>query len=271
MPKRVIVTRPAGQALGWTQALRQAGLDALSLPLIAINPPADATAMQAAWNGMAEFDAVMFVSANAVQYFFQAKPQGLSVFASGSALKARAYATGPGTVAALQACGAAPDWIDAPDAQAGQFDSEALWEVIQSRVQPGFRLLIARGTLAAAPADSTDMLPQGAGRDWFAAQVEHAGGQVEFVVTYQRSAPLLSMNALALTQVASRDGSVWLFSSSEAVANLQQTCPGQDWAHGVAIATHPRIAQAAREAGFGTVLESRPALQALVASIESLP
>lgn len=271
LPKRVIVTRPAGQALGWTQALRQAGFDALSLPLIAINPPSDATAMQTAWSAMAGFDAVMFVSANAVHHFFQAKPQGLAVFANGSPLKTRAYATGPGTVAALQACGAAPDWIDAPDAQAGQFDSEALWEVIQSRVTPGFRVLIARGTQATDEADSAGTLQQGAGRDWFASQVERAGGLVEFVVTYQRSAPQLSLNAMALTQVASHDGSVWLFSSSEAVTNLCQICPGQVWTQGIALATHPRIAAAAREAGFGTVLESRPSLEALVASIESLP
>ncbi|MGE3348297.1 MAG: uroporphyrinogen-III synthase, partial [Ramlibacter sp.] len=36
-----------------------------------------------------------------------------------------------------------------------------------------------------------------------------------------------------------------------------------------AVATHPRIAQAAREAGFGVVCESRPALADVVASIES--
>ena len=271
LPKRVIVTRPAGQAHGWTQALRQAGFEALSLPLIAISPPSDTTALQAAWNHLPGFDAVMFVSANAVQHFFQAKPPEVPVFTSGSPLKARAYATGPGTVSALLACGASADWIDAPDAQAGQFDSEALWDVIHSRVMPGFRVLIARGTHGADEPDSAGSLPQGAGRDWFASQVERAGGQVEFVVTYQRSAPVLSLNAVALTQVASHDGSIWLFSSSEAVNNLQQSCPGQDWTHGIALATHPRIAAAAREAGFGTVLESRPSLEALVASIESLP
>lgn len=277
LPKRVIVTRPAGQAHGWTQALRQAGFDALSLPLIAINPPSSSAEMQAAWSELSSFDAVMFVSANAVNYFFQAKPQGLVAFTHGASLKARAFATGPGTVAALKACGVEPDWIDAPDAQAGQFDSEALWDVVQSRVTPGCRVLIARGTVGTEHADSKEQadgqaaLPQGAGRDWFASQVEQAGGKVEFVVTYERTAPQLGLNAIALTQVAAHDGSVWLFSSSEAVANLRDICPGQDWGRGIAIATHSRIAAAAREAGFGTVLESRPSLEALVASIESLP
>ena len=36
-----------------------------------------------------------------------------------------------------------------------------------------------------------------------------------------------------------------------------------------ALATHPRIAQAARDAGFSVVSESRPGMDDLVASIES--
>jgi uroporphyrinogen-III synthase len=89
-------------------------------------------------------------------------------------------------------------------------------------------------------------------------------------VAYQRRLPTLSANALALMQVAAGDGSVWLFSSSEAVGNLRTLCPGQTWRAAVALATHPRIAQAARDAGFGRVYNARPALADLLASIESL-
>ena len=73
----------------------------------------------------------------------------------------------------------------------------------------------------------------------------------------------------AATQAAT-DGSVWLFSSSEAIGNLVAACPGQDWGRAKAVVTHARIAQAAREAGFPVVCESRPTLAALMASIESL-
>lgn len=238
----------------------------------------------------------MFVSANAVKYFFQARPHDAVAFCSTSRFKARAYATGPGTVAALHECGAGPEWIAAPDAQAGQFDSEALWAVVQKQVKANTRVLIVRGMEApdasgsgigaaqagaaqagfaqagAAQAGSVAALTSasGAGRDWFAQQVEQAGGTVEFVVAYQRGVPALGMNAMALVQVAAQDGSVWLLSSSEAVANLRVLCPAQDWSGAVAVATHARIASAARALGFGTVLESRPALEDLVASIESL-
>ncbi|HEY3049162.1 MAG TPA: uroporphyrinogen-III synthase, partial [Polaromonas sp.] len=70
------------------------------------------------------------------------------------------------------------------------------------------------------------------------------------------------------------DGSVWLFSSSEAVANLasQPHLSRLDWRRARAVATHPRIADTLRAAGWGVVVESRPALKdikAVVRSIES--
>ena len=73
-----------------------------------------------------------------------------------------------------------------------------------------------------------------------------------------------------MVQQAAHDGAVWIFSSSEAIANLVSQCPHQSWRHARAVATHQRIAQAAREAGFAVVCESRPSLQDVMASIESL-
>ena len=88
-------------------------------------------------------------------------------------------------------------------------------------------------------------------------------------MAYQRGAPRFSAQEVALAQQAARDGSVWLLSSSEAVAHLAEALPGQHWGAAHALATHPRIAEAARAAGFGTVRECRPALEDVVASIES--
>ena len=65
------------------------------------------------------------------------------------------------------------------------------------------------------------------------------------------------------------DGSVWLFSSAEGLDSLPRL-PTGDWSHARAIATHPRIAEAARAAGWGVVIESRPSVDDIVASIESL-
>jgi uroporphyrinogen-III synthase len=70
-------------------------------------------------------------------------------------------------------------------------------------------------------------------------------------------------------KAAASDGSFWLLSSTEALGNLIASLPGHDWQHAKAVATHPRIAKAAQAAGFGTVLESRPLIQEVIASIES--
>lgn len=261
---RVIVTRPGAQAGKWVAGLAAAGLDALALPLIEIAAVADSSALAAAWAGLATYDAVLFVSVNAVDYFFAAR--------SGTPWPGhtRLYATGPGSVAALVRSGADAAQIDAPAANAAQFDSEALWQVVAASVQPGFRVLIVRGSNE-ANADEDAPAAAGAGRDWFAQQVRAQGGQADFLVAYERRAPHFSANALALLQVAAHDGTVWLFSSSEAVANLCSAASGQSWARARAVATHPRIAQTARACGFGTVQESRPQLSDLIASIESLP
>jgi uroporphyrinogen-III synthase len=74
---------------------------------------------------------------------------------------------------------------------------------------------------------------------------------------------------LAMMAQAATDKSVWLLSSSEAVTNLR-TVSCLNWSNARAVATHPRIAQAARDAGFGVVYESRPLFANVVASIEYL-
>jgi uroporphyrinogen-III synthase len=45
--------------------------------------------------------------------------------------------------------------------------------------------------------------------------------------------------------------------------------PGSGWNRHRALATHPRIAAAVREHGFGHILECRPTLEAVVACLQS--
>jgi hypothetical protein len=49
----VIVTRPAREAVQWVDDLRAAGLDAVALPLIVIEPVADAALLRDAWRRLA--------------------------------------------------------------------------------------------------------------------------------------------------------------------------------------------------------------------------
>lgn len=272
---RVIVTRPAREAAQWVQELSQQGVQAQALPLIQVGPVPELAPLQAAWRQLPAFAAVMFVSANAAEQFFAAKPASASTsaFTAEGALQPRAWATGPGTTAALLRAGVAPAVLDAPPADAAQFDSEALWARVSHQVQAGSRVLIVRGrdAVAAGAADTFAPDAAGVGRDWLAQRLQQAGARVEWVVAYQRTAPVWLAPERALAQQAASDGSVWLFSSTQAVTHLLALLPGQVWTAARAVATHARIAQALRNAGFGTVTESRPTLRDVMASIESLP
>jgi uroporphyrinogen-III synthase len=262
---RVIVTRPRADAGKWVNDLRTAGYDAIALPLMDVSGPPVPQAVDDAWRRLESFDAVMFVSGNAAMHFFKQKPPESTVFNTRTAIKIRAYAPGPGTADALLREGVASECIDVPASDAAQFDSESLWAVVQSQVVPGFRLLVVRGATVDVEGPGG-----GVGREWFAQQVRDAGGAVEFVATYQRGVPNWTPAQRTLAQAALVDGSLWLLTSSEAVLNLGALCRGQSLQNAAAVATHARIAQAARTAGFGRVLESAPSLTALLSSIESL-
>lgn len=262
---RVVVTRPQRDAQGWVRALAAAGLDVLALPLIEISAVADQAPLHSAWQRLGDYVGVMFVSGNAVDAFFAARPLACASFGAPAAGQARAWATGPGTRAALLRAGVDAACIDAPAPDATQFDSEALWQLVAAQVRPNSRVLIVRGTDG-----QTEDPAQGVGRNWFSRRVQEAGGTVDFVISYQRGLPRFSPAQLQAARAAATDGAVWLFSSSEAVVNLQVSLPGQDWGAARAVATHARIAEAAQAAGFGLVRESRPALADILASLESV-
>lgn len=261
---RVIVTRPKREAQRWVLDLSARGLDAVALPLIQVGPVADPANLVQAWQHLADYVGVMFVSGNAVEHFFASKPLSEPELMGLSAFKTRAWATGPGTARALVRAGLALEQIDAPAPDTAQFDSEALWQVVGTRVRAGARVLIVRG----GDLPGRSGAGQGSGREWFANRVVQAGGRAELVMSYQRCTPEFSTHEDQLARQAAADGSVWLFSSTEAVSNLRVWLPGQSWAQARALATHPRIAEAAKKAGFGVVCESRPTLPDVVAALK---
>jgi len=249
---RVVLTRPRQEAGRWAERLRACGHEPLRLPLIAIAPPPDAQPLRAAAAEVSRYAAVMFVSANAVQGFFAVAPAFDGP---------RAWAPGLATGAALRSAGVPAERIDTPAADAEQFDSESLWQQVKGQLQAGDRLLLVRGG---------DSEGRSTGREWLVQQLAARGVAVDSVVAYIREVPAWSEDERASARRAAGDGSIWLFSSSEAVGNLATLLPGQEWTQARAIATHPRIAQAVRALGFGLVQEARPALDAVLASIESL-
>lgn len=266
---RIIVTRVQPQAQQWVAQLQDLGFDALALPLIEVHAVADAAPLKTALLDLPKFAAVMFVSRAAVDYFFK-ENKALDLIKQGQgAIKTRYWSTGPGTAQALLRHGVTPAQIDSPPEQAGQFDSEALWAQARSQIKPGDRVLIVRGDSEGDEQLAGTMRP-GVGRDWLADRLTQAGAQVQFVVAYRRGPPTWSAAEQALARTSATDGALWLLSSSEAVAHLSHLLPGQNWASARALATHPRIADAARQQGFGQVAVTRPTLVDVVASIKSI-
>ena len=230
---RVIVTRPEREAQRWVQDLTARGLGVAALPLIEVAAVTDAAPLRQAWQRLGDWAAVMFVSANAVDPFFASKPPLAPVLIGSSAIKTRAWVTGPGTRRALLQAGVPAACIDMPSAEAGQFDSESLWRVVAEQLQTGDRVLIVRGddvdgdTEAQPPgvvggSDIGAEHQTGRGRDWLAVQLASLGVQTQFLVAYQRRAPHWERAQIDLALKAAGDGSVWLFSSSQAIANLVQ-------------------------------------------------
>lgn len=276
----LIVTRPQPDNQRWAAQLQALGHRTLSLPLMDIaasNHPQALAALAEALAQWPRYRALMFVSANAVRYFF-AHPLVRAAGVVPQALELRCWSPGPGTSKALLQAGVAAQCIDEPAADAAQFESETLWQQVAQQVRPGDRVLIVRG---AQPGGG--VAPhQGTGRAWLAQQLQAKGAQAVFAPVYERGAPKPTPVWQAQLQDCLAQPALWLFSSSECVQHLHQLTQPQAealraasgggglWQEHLALATHPRIALQAQSMGFARVIESRPALADLHACIQSL-
>jgi uroporphyrinogen-III synthase len=278
MSRRVVVTRPVREGLVLAESLELAGFDPVVLPLIAFGSPIHDDRLRAARSALATYDAVMFVSPQAVHAFLNpedtsamGQPGDRSGFEptmvaiAGSGL--RCWAPGPGTANALCQFNVPGSRIDQPASDSPQFDSEALWQSVASQVKPGFRLLVVRGETA--PRDPQNSNGKGNGREWLVDRCRAAGADVQVVAAYQRRLPDWSPVQVRMGREAAGNGTIWLFSSSEGVGNLVSLLPGTCWSQGQALTTHPRIAQAVRGLGFGIVHVCRPAWVEVLQSLNS--
>ena len=269
MRARILVTRPQHDAQPWVDALRARGLDAAALPLMAIGPCTDPASQQAliaarqAARTSGHYRAVMFVSGNAVQYFFAKNRPDVSEYQGYLAINTRSWTPGPGTARALLQVGAPATRIVQPDGSQ-QFDAAALWQTLKVRCELNaqFKLLIITGE-----DDSASF--NGGSAAWVAGQVAALGAYSAQLAVYRRYAPEFTVAQAELAQAAASNGSMWLFTSSQAIQNLQAALPDVDWRGAYSVATHPRIAQTARAAGF-SVHECLPTLNDIVHTLHQL-
>ncbi|WP_438395732.1 fused uroporphyrinogen-III synthase HemD/membrane protein HemX [Caballeronia sp. DA-9] len=271
----VVITRPSGQSIALIAMLERAGFAPFEFPLIDIGPAADTAPLQAALGELyapAElgFALVVFVSPNAIQHAFAALSAPWPTHVALGVV-------GPGSVAALARQGiAAPAYtVISPGADATitetptdpRYDSEALYAAIMSHFGPdglkNKRVLIVRGD---------------GGREWLADTLVDAGANVEKVAAYTRIVPEPSMRDWErIHELLSGEPHAWLLTSSEGVRNLEELAREYLTAdetltlkHVPLVTPHPRIAEAARQAGFDRITVSGAGDERIVQAFSAL-
>jgi uroporphyrinogen-III synthase len=164
--KRILVTRPHDQAQEFVAELERRGAQTILLPAIRILPPAEWEECDRSIRDLSSFDAVVFTSANAVEYFCgRCAEQSPDLWRGSLRIT---YVVGEKTAQALERWGVAV--AHRPDRHSG------------------------RGLLNTLPADTlrgkTFLLPRGdRAREEVADGLTSAGGRVTTVTVYRTGGP----------------------------------------------------------------------------------
>jgi len=159
----VLVTRPLDQAAGLCAALRLEGAKAILAPMIAIRPISDRSRCGAIIERIDNYDSVIFISRNAVEFGVQEVNKRKKNL-TGKAV----YAVGIGTAAGLRDVG----FTDVVTPRA-EFSSEGLLQLdeLQAHEVGGTKILIFRGA---------------GGREHLAQTLESRGAEVDYCEVYER-------------------------------------------------------------------------------------
>lgn len=220
----IVVTRPHDQAQGLAANLLTLGAHPVMLPLLEIAPAADQSALQAFVQRAADYQLLIFISPNAVNY-------GMAALRH-IPHRVRVAAVGAGTARALRKY-----QVEQVIVPGERFDSEGLLAVSALQQVTDWRIAILRGD---------------GGRELLGNTLAARGAQVEYVTCYQRRKPELDAPAW----LAARPDAI-LVTSSEALLHLLQGA-GEIAKTLMRTATlfvaHPRIAEIAHAQGWQQVV-----------------
>jgi uroporphyrinogen III methyltransferase/synthase len=252
--RRIVVTRSRAQASDLVARLEALGADAMEMPAIRIEPPADAGPLHAAARNPEAFDWIVFTSTNGVEAFFGAmKAEGLDARALAGR---RVAAIGPATADRLAQFGIRADL------QPEKFTGAAVAAALVARESLAeSRILLPRA----------DIAPRA-----LAAALAAQGALVTEVVAYRTVPDLSGREAVAEALAAGQVD--WLtFTSSSTVRNLLEIAPAEAVrASRARIASiGPTTSATLRAAGLEPTVEADPhTIPALVDAItghDSLP
>jgi uroporphyrinogen-III synthase len=226
----VVITRPARQAGRLAEFVRAKGGAPLLFPAIEITAITDPRPLAALIARLDEFDLAIFISPNAVEHAFAAI-EATRKFPD----RLATAAIGRGTVAALERAGRSS--IIAP----ARFDSETLLDLPQLKSVGGSRVVIFRGE---------------GGRELLGDTLRARGACIEYAECYRRAQPALDPAPL-LTAWAQGKVHAVTVTSSEGLHNFcaMLGTAGREWLRQTPLfAPHPRIGEAARDAGIAEVV-----------------
>lgn len=200
--KRIVITRPSHQAKNLQTKLQAAGAEAILFPLLEITPPKDLAFIQKQLENIADYELVIFVSANAVEQTFKwIKVDSLKPI--------KIATTGKKTAATLTKLGIEIDFC--PDQI---FNSEALLAM------PKFPLFCK---------DHKVVIIRGeGGRDLLKKSLLKIGAKVDYINAYQRSCPQKNLDFLKLQQRQSKLD-VILLTSGSSVTNFFSLAKNEEW------------------------------------------
>ncbi len=197
--KRVLVTRPAGQASELARLLRDEAAEPIEAPAIRIVDPEDPAPLTRAARDVGSYAWALFTSKNGVERFFaELDRQGLDARALGGA---RVVAIGPATARALAVHGVRADRV--PEEHRGEEVANAVLEATGGRLD-GTRVLLARAAVA------RDALPDA---------LREAGALVDVVDAY-RSVPPEPDDSARLGELVRGGVDVVTFTASSTVENV---------------------------------------------------
>jgi len=239
--REVLLTRPRAQAAALVDAIAAAGGVAWRFPILSIEPVAEFTALDAALRRLADFDLVVFVSANAAE---QAAARCAVLGLPGLVLVRCAATPGPGTASALARLGVVR--VIAPSSR---FDSDGLIEAIDAVGLKFPGVLILRG------ADEVGDGTAGSGRQQLGEWLVKHGAVVEVVASYRRSHVRFAAGEVDAL-LARRAPDALVVTSSEGGQRLVHLLGGKGlhWLRGVpTFVPHSRIAESMRAIGLADV------------------
>jgi uroporphyrinogen-III synthase len=158
--RRILITRPRGQAGGLAEKLAGLGAEPILFPTVEIGQIEDPAPLDDAIRRLAEFDWIVFTSANGVAAFW--KRLDLSGLEDLSGLPVRYAAIGPATAQALARRGVQPHLI--PEEYIAERLLDALGDVA------GRRILLPRADIA---------------REVLAVELEKRGAAVHEIAAYR--------------------------------------------------------------------------------------